>query len=73
MGLLLRVILRERKKVTMNQYNMIASIVEAETSANFEELMQDEEFKKLFESLIGKVNGTSIALQLSEYANNNLI
>tara|TARA_R100000657_G_C4556670_1_gene27291 strand:- start:311 stop:484 length:174 start_codon:yes stop_codon:yes gene_type:complete len=57
----------------MNNYDMIASIVEAETSANFEELMQDEEFKKLFESLIGKVNGTSIALQLSEYANNNLI
>tara|TARA_X000001316_G_C920711_1_gene34917 strand:+ start:1136 stop:1333 length:198 start_codon:yes stop_codon:yes gene_type:complete len=63
----------KRKGVNMNQYNMIASIVEAETSANFEELMQDEEFKKLFESLVGKVNGTSIALQLSEYANNNLI
>ena len=65
--------MNKRKGVNMNQYNMIASIVEAETSANFEELMQDEEFKKLFESLIGKVNGTSIALQLSEYANNNLI
>jgi hypothetical protein len=63
----------KRKGVNMNYYDMIASIVEAETSANFEELMQDKEFKKLFESLIGKVNGVSIALQLSEYANNNLI
>jgi hypothetical protein len=57
----------------MNHYDMIASMVEAETTANFEELMEDEGFKKLFESLIGNVNGTSIALQLSEYANNNLI
>ncbi len=57
----------------MNYYDMIASIVEGETTANFEELMQDEEFKNLFKSLIGKADGVSVALQLSEYANNNLI
>ena len=57
----------------MNTYDMIASIVEGETTANFEDLMQDEGFKNLFESLIGKANGVSIALQLSEYANNNII
>jgi len=62
-----------RKEVTMNYYDMIASIVEGETTANFEELMQDEEFKNLFKSLIGKADGVSVALQLSEYANNNLI
>ena len=63
----------KRKGVNMNHYDMIASIVEAETTAIFEDLMQDEGFKNLFESLIGKANGVSIALQLSEYANNNLV
>ena len=57
----------------MNYFNTIASIVEAETMANFDELMQDQGFKDLFDSLIGNVNGTSSAHQLIEYANNNLI
>ena len=60
----------------MNTYDIIASIVEGETTANFEDLMQDEGFKNLFESLIKKLRVTNIeviALQLSEYANNNLI
>ena len=63
----------KRKGVNMNNYDMIASIVEGETTAIFEDLMQDEGFKNLFESLIGEANGVSIALQLSDYANNNLV
>jgi len=57
----------------MDYFNSIASLVEAETMANFDDLMQDQGFKDLFNSLIGNANGVSVAHQLIEYANNNLI
>jgi len=43
-------IINERKK-TMNKFNIIASIVEGETLCNFDSLMEDLEFKKLFKAV----------------------
>ena len=57
----------------MNYFNSIASLVEAETLANFDELMQDQGFKELFDSLIGNANGIAVARELIDYAYSNLI
>lgn len=57
----------------MNYFNAIASLVEAETLANFDELMQDQGFKELFDSLIGNANGIAVARELIDYAYSNLI
>ena len=35
----------------MNKFNIIASIVEGETLCNFDSLMEDLEFKKLFKAV----------------------
>ena len=56
----------------MNYFDAIASIVEAETMANFDELLQDQGFRDLFKSLMYD-DHLDVASKLIDYANNNLI
>ena len=56
--------------------NCVISDVETETTAIFDELMEDDSFKRLAKKLcknINEKNYSSISNELSEYANNNLI
>ena len=56
--------------------NCVISDVETETTAIFDELMEDDSFKRLAKKLcknINEKNYSSISNKLSEYANNNLI
>ena len=39
-------------EVNMNKANVIASIVEGETLCNFNELMEDTDFKNLFKDVV---------------------
>lgn len=56
--------------------NCVISDVENETAAIFNQLMEDDNFKKLTKKLcknINEQNYSDISRKLSEYANNNLI
>tara|TARA_R110000824_G_scaffold113434_2_gene263146 strand:+ start:406 stop:594 length:189 start_codon:yes stop_codon:yes gene_type:complete len=56
--------------------NCVISDVENETTAIFNELMEDDSFKELAKKLcknINENNYSDISRKLSEYANNNLI
>jgi len=56
----------------MTKQNIIASLVESETSCLFEELLEDKTFKGLFYKYL-KTKDTEIASELlADYANENL-
>ena len=58
----------------MNKYNIIASQVENDTTANFNGLLEDEDFKKLVtKELKSKKDIFESVKILSKYANENLI
>jgi hypothetical protein len=56
----------------MDKKNIIASLVESETSCLFEDLLEDKTFKKLFYKYL-KTKDTEMASELlADYANENL-
>tara|TARA_Y100001951_G_C11160161_1_gene194313 strand:- start:348 stop:524 length:177 start_codon:yes stop_codon:yes gene_type:complete len=58
----------------MNKYNIIASQVEADTTASFPLLLEDETFKNLLNKEMKSKNSIFVsAKKLSKYANDNLI
>ena len=58
----------------MNKYNIIASQVEADTTASFPLLLEDETFKNLCNKEIKSTKSISDSVKkLSKYANDNLI
>ena len=61
--------------MTTIQIKSLISMIEDLTTADFNILMEDEIFKKKFEDFVKLENPDfkSIAKELSDYANNNLI
>ena len=58
----------------MNKYNIIASQVEADTTASFPLLLEDETFKNLLNKEMKSKNSVFVsAKKLSKYANESLI
>ena len=58
----------------MNKYNIIASQVEADTTASFNLLLEDKTFNNLLNKEMKSKNSVFVsAKKLSKYANDNLI
>ena len=58
----------------INKSNLIAMGVENETTANFNGLLEDEDFKKLATKELKSKNNVAKSVKiLSKYANENLI
>ena len=58
----------------INKYNIIASQVEANTTASFPLLLEDETFKNLLNKEMKSKNSVFVsAKKLSKYANESLI
>lgn len=58
----------------MKKINIIASMVRNETMADWNSLLEDNDFKNLvIQSLKSKKDIKSIVKTLSDYANNNLV
>ena len=58
----------------MNKYDVIASQVEADTTASLPLLLEDETFKNLLNNEMKSKNSIFVSSQkLSKYANDNLI
>ena len=58
----------------MDKYNILASQIEADTTASLPLLLEDEDFKNLFNKELKSTNSISESVKkLSKYANDNLI
>ena len=58
----------------MNKYNILASQIENDTTASLPLLLEDEDFKNLFNKELQSTNSIfKSATKLSKYANDNLI
>ena len=58
----------------MDKYNILASQIEADTTASLPLLLEDEDFKNLFNKELKSTNNIfNSTKKLSKYANDNLI
>ena len=58
----------------MKKYNIIASQIEADTTASMSLLLEDETFRNLFNKEMKSKNNIFVSVKkLSKYANENLI
>ncbi len=58
----------------MDKYNILASQIEADTTASLPLLLEDEDFKNLFNKELKSTNNIfDSTKKLSKYANDNLI
>ena len=58
----------------MNKYNILASQIENDTTASLPLLLEDEDFKNLFNKELKSTNNIfDSTKKLSKYANDNLI
>ena len=71
---MLSILIKHKGIHTMKKYNLLASIIENNTTASMPLLLEDKEFKNLFIKEIKSTNSVSESVKkLSEYANNYLI